>query len=136
MGSSQMNFLLDTHVWIWWVNTPEKLAPPLRKILQRPDHELWLSPISIWEFFTLVRKGRFIIDHDPELWVEKALKNAPMQEAMLTHDIIRVDHRLKLSNADPADRFLAATAKVLDLTLVTADKHLLSGNGYRTLSAR
>jgi PIN domain nuclease of toxin-antitoxin system len=37
---------------------------------------------------------------------------------------------------DPADRFLAATAQVLDLTLVTADEKLLGLGTIRTLANR
>ena len=37
---------------------------------------------------------------------------------------------------DPADTFLAATAKVCDLTLVTADDNLLNGKGYSVLVAQ
>jgi PIN domain nuclease of toxin-antitoxin system len=39
-----------------------------------------------------------------------------------------------LAHDDPADRFLAATAEVYELTLVTADEHLLRGRGFRTLA--
>jgi PIN domain nuclease of toxin-antitoxin system len=43
---------------------------------------------------------------------------------------------LGLPHADPADRFLAATAKVLDLTLVTADENLLNLSEIVTLRNR
>jgi PIN domain nuclease of toxin-antitoxin system len=43
---------------------------------------------------------------------------------------------LALPHADPADRFLAATAKVLGLTLVTADHNLLDLTGIATLPNR
>jgi PIN domain nuclease of toxin-antitoxin system len=43
--------------------------------------------------------------------------------------------QVELSSEDPADRLLAATASVFDLTLVTADEKLALGNGYRVLSA-
>jgi PIN domain nuclease of toxin-antitoxin system len=48
----------------------------------------------------------------------------------LASDAIVLPHR------DPADTFLAATAKVYDLTLVTADENLLRGKGYPVLSSR
>jgi predicted nucleic acid-binding protein len=37
---------------------------------------------------------------------------------------------------DQADRFLAATAKVLDLTLVTADRNLVGLGDIATLANR
>jgi PIN domain nuclease of toxin-antitoxin system len=41
-----------------------------------------------------------------------------------------------MKHQDPADRFLAATASVYDLTLVTADSRILEGSGYTTLANR
>jgi PIN domain nuclease of toxin-antitoxin system len=41
-----------------------------------------------------------------------------------------------LGHRDPADRFLVATAKVYDLTLVTADERLMSVPGIRVLANR
>ncbi len=41
---------------------------------------------------------------------------------------------LKSSHRDPVDRFLAATADVFELTLVTADQHLLAMRGLETLA--
>jgi len=43
---------------------------------------------------------------------------------------------VRLDHEDPADRFLAATADVYELTLVTADDRLLRGKGFRTLANR
>lgn len=57
------------------------------------------------------------------------------REAPLTHEITLVSQQLGL-HADPADRFLAATAKVLGLTLVTSDAKLLACRDITTLSNR
>ena len=59
-----------------------------------------------------------------------------MKEAPITHEIAAESRRIGLTHRDPADRFLAATAKVLDLTLVTADKRLLACKEIRTLANR
>lgn len=56
-----------------------------------------------------------------------------MREAPLTHEIVVATQELPLSHRDPADRFLAATASVLGLTLVTADAHLLGLGTIATL---
>jgi PIN domain nuclease of toxin-antitoxin system len=59
-----------------------------------------------------------------------------MHEAPLTHEIVSAAQQLKLARKDPADRFLAATAMILDLTLVTADKDLLGLGEIATLANR
>lgn len=59
MGSAQaLKLLLDTHIWIWSLLEPNRLARRVRAEIESPANELWLSPLSIWEFFMLCRKGR------------------------------------------------------------------------------
>ena len=60
---------------------------------------------------------------------------AGTREAPLTHEIALVARQLPL-HQDPADRILAATAEVLDLTLVTADERLLGLGTIRTMANR
>ncbi len=71
----------------------------------------------------LMQKGRVQVEH-PISWVKGATEL--LQEAPLTNEIVRAAMVISLPHADPADRFLAATAKVLNLTLITADKKLLA----------
>jgi len=54
----------------------------------------------------------------------------------LTHEIVVVASELPFAHADPADRFLVATAGVLGLTLVTADERLLGLGTIATLANR
>ena len=67
-------------------------------------------------------------------WVERAADQ--LREAPLTQEIVRTGFALSLPHADPADRFLAATAKVLKLTLVTADQRLLGLGEIASLANR
>ncbi|HET9409193.1 MAG TPA: type II toxin-antitoxin system VapC family toxin [Candidatus Sulfotelmatobacter sp.] len=117
-----MNLLLDTHIWIWSKLEPDRIRKQVARELSASGNELWLSPISVWEALTLMHKGRVQVN-DPLAWVQRAAEQ--MREAPLTQEIVRTSFALSLSHADPAGRFLAATAKVLKLTLVTADQRLL-----------
>ncbi len=117
-----MNLLLDTHIWIWSKLDPTRIGKRARAELANTSNELWLSPVNVWEALTLMRKGRIRVQN-PFAWVERAAEQ--LREAPLTHEIVRTAMALPLPHTDPADRFLAATAKVLSLTLVTADQRLL-----------
>ncbi len=131
-----MKLLLDTHIWIWSHLEPEKLGKSVVAALLDSKNELWLSPISIWELLVLAEKGRIVVKGDPEAWVDSALSAAPMIEAPINREVAIRSRTVQLSHEDPSDRFLAATAQVYDLTLVTADRLLLGGKGYRTLRNR
>lgn len=128
-----MKLLLDTHVWIWSMSAPEKLAPKVRRTLEKPGQELWLSPVSVWEVALLVEKGRMKIEGHLEAWLPKAV--ARFQEAPVSHDIAAAFADIRLPHGDPADRLLLATARVLHLTLVTADERLIDARIVPTLPA-
>jgi PIN domain nuclease of toxin-antitoxin system len=65
--------------------------------------------------------------------LDKALQAAPLREAPLTHEIALESFGLKFPHRDPADRFLVATARVLGLTLVTADERLINSHQVAVL---
>lgn len=131
-----MRLLLDTHIWIWSLLEPAKLSKRVRTELEAPDNELWLSPISVWELLILIEKGRVEIDKDPVSWVADVSRSVALREAAITHDVAVESRVIDLPHQDPADRFLAATARVYDLTLVTADDRLLGSRTIATLANR
>ena len=131
-----MKLLLDTHIWLWSVLEPNRLSRRVAKEIQDSSNELWLSPISIWELVVLWQKGRMVPEEDIEAWVPKALRALPLQEAPVTYEVARETGRLRLPHRDPADRFLLATAKVFELTLVTADDNLLKSRAVSVLANR
>jgi PIN domain nuclease of toxin-antitoxin system len=133
---SEVKLLLDTHVWLWSYLHPQRLSRRAAKILQDPRNELWISPVSFWEILVLCRKGRLTLKGGPTSWIAATLGESPFREAPLTHEVSLASDAVILPRLDPADIFLAATAKVYDLTLVTADENLLKGKGYSVLVAQ
>jgi PIN domain nuclease of toxin-antitoxin system len=119
-----VRLLLDTHIWLWALLDPSRLGPRTRTALAEPDHEKWLSPISVWETLMLAERQRLVLQPDPEAWIRAQLARLPLREAALTAEVAMASRRLKVESSDPADRFLAASASVYDLTLVTADARL------------
>jgi len=90
--------------------------------------------VSAWDVLLLHAKGRVRLHGNVREWVTSA--TAYMREAPLTHEIVAAAQELPLRHQDPADRFLAATAAVLGLTLVTADNRLLGLGNIATLANR
>jgi PIN domain nuclease of toxin-antitoxin system len=129
-----MKLLLDTHIWIWSQLEPGKLSRRVVAIIEKESSEIWLSPISIWELKMLVERRRVMLDMDLEEWVEKAFKSAPVREAPLTNAVALATRKIQLPHRDPVDAFLAATARVFDLTLVTSDEKLLAAKHISTLA--
>jgi PIN domain nuclease of toxin-antitoxin system len=131
-----MKLLLDTHILVWSIMTPSRLSRRAAKVMADPRNELWISPVTPWEILYLHRKGRLKLKDGPVSWFSAALSRMPFREAALTHEVALASDLITLPHRDPADAFLAATAKVYDLTLVTADDNLLKGKGYAVLVAQ
>lgn len=129
-----MKLLLDTHIWIWSLAEPKRLSRRVQNELKDRNNELWLSPVSTWEVLLLHSKGRIQLHGNLREWVTMA--TVYVREAPLTHEIVTAALELPLLHQDPADRFLAATAAVLGLTLVTADQRLLGLGTIATLANR
>lgn len=129
-----MRLLLDTHIWLWSFIAPERLGKQTRDELRKATNELWLSPVSTWEALILHDKGRVYLAPDAREWITR--NTAPFREAPFTHEIAAASQFLRLAQRDSADRFLAATAQVLGLTLVTADANLLGLGDIATLGNR
>jgi PIN domain nuclease of toxin-antitoxin system len=131
-----VKLLLDTHIWIWSLLQPERMAPRVQMALEDPVNEKWLSPISVWELMILVEKKRVSLNVSVDEWVAQAMAIAPLKEAPLTTEVVLATIKTRLSHRDPADAFLVATAKVFDLTLLTTDAQLLAANGVSLLQNR
>ncbi|HYL63715.1 MAG TPA: type II toxin-antitoxin system VapC family toxin [Candidatus Methylomirabilis sp.] len=128
-----MKLLLDTHIWIWLLQSPERLGSCTQKELANESNELWVSPVSTWEALMLHRKRRVELNANFLAWLKQLTPG--FIQAPFTHEIVLAAEHLDL-HRDPADRFLAATAQVLDLTLVTADQRLLGLGTVRTMANR
>lgn len=128
-----MKLLLDTHIWIWSLLAPDRLGARVTEALETEDNDLYLSAVSVWETLILGEKGRLALDPSPEAWVRKALRAAPIEDLPLNREIAFRSRTLDLPRQDPADRWIAATAAVHELTLVTNDSELQDLSGISVL---
>lgn len=113
---------------------PGKLGAKVRRALQKPANELYLSPVSIWEARHLERRGRIRLQQPFDLWVRQALERSPLKEAPFTLAVALMAASIDLPQPDPGDVFLAATAMTSGLTLVTGDDQLLEYSGLSTMA--
>lgn len=133
-GPALLRLLLDTHIFLWSLLDPARLRKRVAAALEHPGNELWISPVVVWEVLVLAEKGRIVLQPDPPTWIRKVLSTLPLTEAPVTHEVAIQSRLVNLPHSDPVDRFLAATALVYDLTLVTADRHLLRSRSISTLA--
>jgi len=126
-------YLLDTQILLWSLLEPERLSAEVAVVLEDLDNELWLSPITSWEIIVLAEKGRIKLDDEPVPWIRNVLQTLPFMQANINHEVALESRLLQLPHQDPADRFIAASAVVYGLTLITADRNLLQSSAYAVL---
>ena len=119
-----MRLLLDTHVFLWWVNDDPLLKPKLRKAISSSANECLFSVASAWEIAIKISLGKLDLGQDLERFLPEQLATNRFQllPVSLTHTL-RVA-ALPWHHRDPFDRLLIAQCQAEGLTLVTADAAL------------
>ena len=122
--------LLDTHVWLWLAcGVQKKIRPATLRTIERAGQgrTLFVSIISVWEIALLESKKRIALPMTTQQWVARALDNPEIKligfnEPEIALDSCQLPGKF---HADPADRFLVATARAKNAVLVTADQRIL-----------
>jgi PIN domain nuclease of toxin-antitoxin system len=116
--------LLDTHIFLWWLNGDSRLSERCSEIISDGDNEVLFSVVSAWEIAVKVRLGRLVLPKALEPYISE-------QVWMNRFEILPIDliHALRTSllpdhHKDPFDRMLIAQAQVEDLTILTADTEI------------
>jgi PIN domain nuclease of toxin-antitoxin system len=125
VGSIEV-ILLDTNAAIWLALDSPDLGKRTRRTVSKAatDRELAISAISFWEIALLITKGR-MRRPDSVSELRRQLLALGIIELPVTGEIAISAGELESLHADPADRFITATAIIHDATLVTADQRLL-----------
>lgn len=114
--------LLDTHVYVWWLEGSFNLSPATTTTIVTAD-QVFVSSASIWEAATKSSIGKLAVDID-QLIAE--IDSNGFQELPVNMRHITALSRLPALHQDPFDRMLVAQAISEPLRLVTADQILAS----------
>jgi len=129
------DFLFDTYALIWTIDDQpiSREAQTAINGAAASGRPIYVSPISAWERGMLVAKGRMTSPLPPKVWFQRVTSSSHIAVAELTTEILTDASFLPPPvHGDPADRILIATARALDLTLITRDRAILryAGQGH------
>lgn len=112
--------LLDTHILLWWQETPEELPARYKAILDTTTEELAISAITCWEISLLLKKNRLELPLPYSKWIRIAIREVTILPLSL--EVIDEVHNLPEEfHPDPADRIIAATSIAHKIKLATTD---------------
>ena len=130
--------LLDTHTFIWFAvgeNLPKSIVALIEKA--QVESRLFMSDISTWEIAMLATRNRISITNDPLVWIKEAIELIGIQMLRLLPDVVVDSCRLpQWEHKEPADRIIVSTARIHQLTLVTADEKIIAYSKEGHLEAK
>jgi PIN domain nuclease of toxin-antitoxin system len=116
--------LLDTHAYLWWVTTPDRLSTRAHALLEDPASEVFFSAASAWEIAIKTSQGKLTLDVSiKRLVVEEpsAQQFAPLP-VTAAHAVRAA--ALPLHHRDPFDRMLVAQAQAEDMVILSCDRQV------------
>ena len=116
-----MRFLLDTHVFLWYISADAHLPVAFRDAIRDPANEVYLSVASVWEAVIKYALGKLPLPEAPAEYLPRQreahrIATLPIEEAALAHLA-----SLPPLHRDPFDRILIAQALQHSLKLATVD---------------
>ena len=121
--------VLDTHALVWLLAGNTRLSPAAANAIYHAAdaNQAFVSAITPWEIAMLVAKNKLNFACDAQTWLDDALSQPGISLVPLLPTVAVDSTRLPGAiHGDPADRIIAATARHLRATLVTADADLLA----------
>ena len=115
-----MNLLLDTHIWIWWVQQTGQLTPSQSALIENAE-TVQVSAISCWEAMMLQQQSRIQLHRSPEEWFSLATRQSGIEVVPISENIAIKAAALPFHHKDPADRIIIATALESALQLFSYD---------------
>ena len=120
----ESKYLLDTHVWLWMHQSPEKLSMETQAILKNTDIEIYLSVASMWEIGLKYALGKLKLNQEPQKYVLEKQMNpgTACKELPILPGHVFNAASLPMHHRDPFDRLLIAQTSIEGFSILTVDK--------------
>lgn len=115
-----MNFLIDTHVLLWWSSQPRRLAQPAQDVIADADNRVFVSVATAWEVAIKMGLGKIRL----AMPLETELAQRGFDRLGISFAHAERAGSLPHHHRDPFDRMLVAQAQVEGLTIITRDPQL------------
>lgn len=118
-----MNYILDTHAFLWTLFDPRRLSPNAREILLHTDGPIFVSAITFWEVALKYALGKLdLCTISPDELPRCALDSGFEILAFETEDAATFHRLIRVAHADPFDRMLVWQTIRRKWTLISCDR--------------
>jgi PIN domain nuclease of toxin-antitoxin system len=115
-----MEYLLDTHTFLWFINGDAQLSKNAREAIGNPDAIKFISIASFWEIAIKVNLGKLSLDM-PYNDLRQQVTDNGFEILPITFSHTAELISLDLHHRDPFDRIIIAQAKSERLILISKD---------------
>ena len=123
-------YLLDTHIFLWWMSDAEQLSKEVFDIISDGSNQIYISSATIWEIAIKEALGKLEVDAD----LDHAIEENGFVELKVSAICANATKKLEQIHRDPFDRMLIAQAIEGDMTLITVDGYIVQYDGVKVLS--
>lgn len=116
-----MKLLLDTHVFLWLNDDPERLSKTVRDLCSSGAHEFYLSMASPWEMQIKSQLDKLVLAMPIEELIHKNTQENNIQLLPIALSHISYLAQLPAHHRDPFDRMIIAQAMLEGMTIVSVD---------------
>jgi PIN domain nuclease of toxin-antitoxin system len=114
-------YLLDTHIFIWWLSDVKELSKEVIEIISDSSNQIYVSSASIWEIAIKESLGKIKIDAN----LDNIIEENGFKELQISAKCANATKTLEPIHKDPFDRILISQAIKHNLILITKDKEIL-----------
>ena len=117
-----MRVLIDTHIFIWYVQNSERLPSSITAIINNGRNDILLSIASVWEMAIKQSTGKLNLGTPYASFIAEQMRLNSMELLPVRLEHLDLITTLPLHHRDPFDRLLIAQAIVEDIILISADR--------------
>ena len=116
-----MNFLLDTHVFLWFINDDPRLSDQRKDMIENEHNLRYLSVASLWEMSIKYNLGKLKLEPSYDDFVEKEVQESSIILLNIELEHLRMNASLPFHHREPFDRILIAQSLAENLPIMTVD---------------
>jgi len=121
-----MKILLDTHVFLWYISGDDRISPEMTQAIRRPENEVYLSVVSLWEVIIKYQLGKMPLPLSPEIYLPTQRQRHLFRSLEVDEASVKQLIQLQPLHNDPFDRLLICQALAHGMTIATVDNHILA----------
>ena len=116
-----MRFLLDTHIFLWFVNDNPKLSDHLKDLIEDENNASYLSIASLWEMSIKYNLGKLTLAPNYEEFIEEEVVKSSINLLNIELEHLKINATLPFHHRDPFDRLIIAQSLAEELPIITVD---------------